>query len=186
MLELLEIPFQVVRPLVDESVETGEAPVDFVSRIAWAKGEAVAADCGAVAAVCGDAVVLSADTIVTLDDRIFGKPRSREDAFRMLTRLSGREHSVYTAVSAIQISTGRRSEGVRETRVWFRVLEPEWIEDYLNRENVLDKAGAYAIQGFASVFVPRIEGDYTNVIGLPLGLTWDLLAGYGLTCRSSS
>jgi septum formation protein len=177
LLEVLGIPFTVVKPEVDESLRSGEIPAEFAARVARDKGEKVARQ-------HEGAVVLSADTIVSLGGAVFGKPRDRDDAIRMLESLSGHSHSVYTAVSAIQVSTRRRRESVRETKVWFSDLDRSMIDDYLSRENVLDKAGAYAIQGFASVFIPRIEGDYTNVVGLPLELTWDLLADHGLTCRT--
>jgi septum formation protein len=93
----------------------------------------------------------------------------------MLERLSGREHQVYTAVCLIEPSTGRIREGLDKTTVWFKPLTPDEILRYIDRESVMDKAGAYAIQGFASVFIPRIEGSYSNVMGLPLALVYDLL-----------
>ncbi len=178
LLALLGIPFEVVYSNVNESPRPGEAPADFVARTARDKGTAVAKR-------ISDAVILSADTIVSLDGGIFGKPRDTDDAVRMLQLLSGRQHSVLTAVSVIDSSSGERSEDIAETKVWFRELDREIIDEYVKREDLLDKAGAYAIQGFASVFIPRIEGNYPNVMGLPLPLTYDLLTHHGFTCRTS-
>jgi nucleoside triphosphate pyrophosphatase len=120
-------------------------------------------------------VVLSADTVVTIDGEILGKPADRADAVRMLTKLSGREHRVFTAVCVIDQRNGKMREGRDETTVSFNALTPAQIEDYIDREDVMDKAGAYAIQGFASVFIPRISGSYSNVMGLPLALVYELL-----------
>ena len=179
LLGILGIQFDVVPSNAEEIPKPGESPVDFVARAARDKGAEVS---GRVR----NAIVLSADTIVALDGRILGKPVGRDDAIRMLESLSGREHSVYTAVSVRDSARARHHEGVDETRVWFNSLSREMIRNYLDREDVMDKAGAYAIQGFASVFIPRIEGNYGNVMGLPLPLTCDLLSRHGLKCDTSS
>jgi septum formation protein len=120
-------------------------------------------------------LILSADTVVTFDGRILGKPEDRADAIRMLEGLSGREHQVYTAVCVVDQMEDRLREGFERTAVRFRVLSLSEIEDYVDRENVLDKAGAYAIQGAAREFIPGIEGSYSNVMGLPLALVFNLL-----------
>ena len=179
LLGLLGVPFEIVSSDIDESPRSGESDLEFVRRTAREKGEAVAGQ-------LPDAVVLSADTIVSLDGEILGKPRDVDDARRMLRMLSGRGHNVYTAVSTIHTATHTRHEGLEETRVWFSDLQSEMIDDYIRREEVLDKAGAYGIQGFASVFIPKIDGNYANVVGLPLPLTYDLLIRQGFTCHTSS
>lgn len=168
LLEILGIPFSIVVPAVDEAVRAGESPEDYVVRVAREKAIDV------TSRVPGS-VVIAADTVVTVDGEILGKPRDRADAIRMLEKLSGREHRVYTAVCVIGPSPDRIREGVDSTAVWVNPLTPEQIASYIDRENVMDKAGAYAIQGFASVFIPRIEGSYSNVMGLPLSLVYDLL-----------
>ena len=173
LLALLGIPFTVVPSDVEECPEPGEQPRSFVARAALDK-------CRDVARRAEDSVVLAADTIVSIDDGILGKPLDRGDAVRMLESLSGRCHSVLTAVAVSEPGSGTVHEGLEETLVWFRALTAEMIDDYLGREDVMDKAGAYAIQGFASVFIPRIDGNYPNVVGLPLPLTHDLL------CRTLS
>jgi septum formation protein len=151
----------------------GEAPEEYVVRVAREKGVEVASR------VAG-AIVLSADTVVTIDGEILGKPLDKEDAFQMLKKLSGREHRVYTAVTVINQISGDILEGLESTRVWFKALTDAEILDYLGREDVLDKAGAYAIQGYAGIYIPRIDGNYFNVMGLPLPLVHELL------CRTSS
>jgi septum formation protein len=162
------VPFSIVVPTIDESPKAEESPESYVVRVARDKARDVASR------VSGS-VVLSADTVVTIDGEILGKPRDRADAIRMLARLSGREHQVFTAVCVIDQFSGEMREGLERTAVSFRKLSPQEIEDYIERENVMDKAGAYAIQGFASVFIPRISGSYSNVMGLPLALVYDFL-----------
>jgi septum formation protein len=168
LLGILGIPFTIVTPNVDETPHAGESPGRYVVRVAREKARDVAAR-------LNQAVIVSADTVVTIDGEILGKPRDRRDAIQMLTRLSGREHHVYTAVCVIDQPRGRMHEGMDDTAVWFSPLTGADIENYLDRENVMDKAGAYAIQGFASVFIPRIAGSYSNVMGLPLALLYELL-----------
>ena len=113
--------------------------------------------------------------IVVIDDEILGKPIDESDAIRMLEQLRGRRHSVYTAVVVLDSDSGASREGLEHTKVWFSDLAGETIKDYVRREDVMDKAGAYAIQGFAGAFIPKIEGNYHNVVGLPLPLTYRLL-----------
>lgn len=173
LLGLLGIPFEVMASGVDEIPGPGESDVDYVSRAAREKGQEIA---GKLA----DVVVLSADTIVSVDGEILGKPCDRSEAVRMLETLSGRAHSVYTAVFTVHASTATEYAGLEHTRVWFSALSRKAIDRYIDGEDVFDKAGGYAIQGLASVFIPRIEGNYPNVIGLPLPLTCDLLESHGL------
>jgi septum formation protein len=168
LLEILGIPFSIVVPAIDETPRAGDRPQDYVLRVAKAK----ALD---VASRVSESVVLSADTVVTIGDEILGKPRDRADAIRMLTKLSGREHRVFTGVSLLDQGEGALRSGVEQTSVFFRKLSSDEIENYLDREDVMDKAGAYAIQGFASVFIPKISGSYSNVMGLPLALVYELL-----------
>ena len=162
------MPFSVVVPGIDETPQPAESPEIYASRVAREK----ALD---VSTRVSGALILSADTVVTLDDEILGKPVDREDAIRMLEKLSGREHTVYTAVCVVDQPRGRRLEGIEGTLVRFRRLDRQEIVAYVERENVMDKAGAYAIQGFAKDFIPGIEGSYSNVMGLPLALVYNLL-----------
>jgi septum formation protein len=168
LLGVLGVSFSIVVPTIDESPRAEESPENYVVRVAREKARDVASR-------VSRSVVLSADTVVTIDGEILGKPHDRADAIRMLARLSGREHQVFTAVCVINQLSGEMREGLEKTAVSFRKLSPQEIEDYIERENVMDKAGAYAIQGFASVFIPRISGSYSNVMGLPLALVYDFL-----------
>lgn len=169
LLEILGIPFSIMVSAADETPREGESPEDYVVRVARAKGQDVASR-------VNGSIVLSADTVVTIEGEILGKPADRNDAIRMLETLSGREHDVYTAVCVMNQSNGEIREGLERTRVWFNRVTRSQISDYIDRENVMDKAGAYAIQGFASVYIPKIEGSYSNVIGLPLAMVWELLS----------
>jgi len=173
LLAILGHEFGVVPSSIDEVPAAGEAPEEYVVRVAREKGVEVASR------VAGS-IVLSADTVVTIDGEILGKPSDKQEAFRMLRKLSGREHRVYTAVTVINQMKGDILEGLECTRVWFKTLTDVEILDYLSREDVLDKAGAYAIQGYAGIYIPRIDGNYFNVMGLPLPLVHELL------CRTSS
>ena len=179
LLALLGFPFTVVHSRASETPAEGESPTAFVKRAARDKGIEVAARVSA-------SIILSADTIVVVDGEILGKPVDDDDAVRMLELLSGRRHSVYTAVAVVDSDTSSRLEGIEETKVWFRELDRAAIDSYIRREDVMDKAGAYAIQGYASIFIPKIEGNYPNVVGLPFPLTSDLLASCGLPCPTSS
>jgi len=168
LLSILGYPFTVVPSSIDETPIEGEDPETFVVRLAREKGMEVASR-------VTQSVILSADTVVTVDGEIFGKPGDENDAQRMLRRLSGRDHLVLTAVTLIHQAKQETLEGLDRTRVWFSPLTDEEILDYVRRENVFDKAGAYAIQGYAGLYIPKIEGNYFNVMGLPLPLVHQLL-----------
>jgi len=169
LLAILGVPFSVVPADIAETPLAGESPEQFVRRAAREKAEAVAFR-------VSDSVVLSADTVVSIDGEILGKPADAAAAIGMLRKLSGRPHLVFTAVCVINQAAGQTLEGLDQTTVWFRSLTEAQIRDYIRRENVMDKAGAYAIQGFAAVFIPKIEGNYFNVMGLPLPLVYELLS----------
>ena len=154
--------FTVLSSAVDETPFPGESPHDLVQRLAAAKAELVAAR------AVGPAIVIAADTEVTLDGHIFGKPRSSDDARHMLEKLSGRTHAVVTGVALIRLPDADRRTFVESTLVHFAPLSPEEISRYLATEEPHDKAGAYGIQGRAGRYIPRIEGCYFNVVGLPL------------------
>ena len=154
--------FTVLSSAIDETPYPGESAHDLVQRLAFAKAELVAAR------AVGPAIVIGADTEVTLEGRIFGKPRSSDDARHMLERLSGLTHAVFTGVALIRLPDAERITFVESTLVHFAMLSAEEITRYLSTGEPHDKAGAYAIQGRAGRFIPRIEGCYFNVVGLPL------------------
>jgi septum formation protein len=167
------IPFSVLSSAVDETPFPGESPLDHVQRLADAKAELVAAR------AVGPAIVIAADTVVTLEGHIIGKPSSTDDARQVLERLSGRTHSVITGVTLIRLPDAERLSLVETTQVQFAKLSSDEITRYLATEEPYDKAGAYAIQGRAGRYIPRIEGDYFNVVGLPLARVTQALADLG-------
>jgi len=156
------ISFSVLTSAIDETPVPGELPNDMVLRLANAKAELVAAR------AVGPAIIIAADTTVTLDGKILGKPRSSDDARHMLEQLSGRTHSVLTGVSLIRLPDAAHLEFVESTLVHFQPLTSEEISAYLSTGEPFDKAGAYAIQGRAARYIPRVEGCYFNIVGLPL------------------
>lgn len=177
MLDSAGIPFQVVPSTGEESLDYAE-PLLTAEGNARAKAEGAALPAGAPRPL----FVLGADTIVVVDGRVLGKPRDRAEARSMLVLLSGRSHSVITGVALIRedVSGERRwAVGSAETEVWFRALRSVQLDAYLRGGEWADKAGAYGIQGGAGLFVERIEGEYTNVVGLPLSLVVMLCARLG-------
>ncbi|GAC1515975.1 MAG: Maf family protein [Gemmatimonadaceae bacterium] len=160
LLALIGIAHEVRPADVDESVGVDELPVPHAERLARAKALTVAR-------LVPEAIVIGSDTIVAIDGAILGKPRDVEDAARMLTRLSGRTHTVVTAV-AVARGVGRIASAVESVQVTFRPLTGDEIAGYIATGEPLDKAGAYGIQGYGATIVERIAGDYFAVMGLPL------------------
>ncbi|MGV8844311.1 MAG: Maf family protein [Pseudomonas sp.] len=176
LLTQIGVSFSVLGAPIDESVWPAESPRAYVERLARAKalaGLATLADPHV-------AVVLGADTAVVLDGHILGKPGNRADALATLAALSGREHEVLTAVALV--STARVEVRLVCSRVCFRPLARSEIDAYWASGEPLDKAGSYAIQGLAAVFVRHLQGSYSAVVGLPLCETAELLANFGIPC----
>jgi len=169
LLRAAGIPFDTCPADVDERSLPGETPRDYVTRLALEKARAVRRDLGSV--------VLGADTTVVLDGRVLGKPEHPEEAARMLRSLSGRTHEVLTGVAVKH--GGLEFVDVASTRVRFLPLTEEEIAWYVASGEPEGKAGAYAVQGLASRFVERIEGSYSNVVGLPVSLVYQLLRQVG-------
>ncbi len=167
--------FTVLSSAVDETPYADESPHDLVLRLAEAKAELAAAR------AVGPAILIAADTEVVLDGLIFGKPRSSDDARRMLEKLSGRKHAVLTGVCLIRLPDAERISFVETTIVQFAPLNDEEITRYLATGEPHDKAGAYAIQGYAARYITRIEGCYFNVVGLPLSHLQQALTELGWT-----
>src|SRR5437867_2929038 len=132
-----------------------------------------------------DAVVLAADTLVALENQIIGKPADLSEAAKMLRRLSGRTHEVCSAVAIYRQTSGRSAVFHEVSRVRFRRLSELGIESYLAKVGPLDKAGAYAAQGSGAEIIARIDGSFTNVVGLPMEKTIDALAKFGIRPRKS-
>lgn len=155
---------------VDESPEPGESPAACVERVARAKAEAVAPR-------HPGAAIIAADTAVIVDGEMLGKPEDTFDAARMLRRLGGRPHEVWTGVAVA--ADGQTAYDLVRTTVWMNTLSQAEIEWYVASGEPMDKAGAYAIQGLASRFIPRIEGSWSNVVGLPVATVLQLLRALG-------
>jgi septum formation protein len=163
------IDVEVVPVNVDESLQRLEPPGDHVRRLAREKADAVFGQ-------NPDRVVIASDTKRLVGGEMMGKPRDEADAVRMLRLLSGREHEVLTGI-AIVSKRGTLVE-VARTRVWVNPLSDVEIRQYVATGEPLDKAGAYGIQGLGSKFIDRIQGSYSNVVGLPVALVYRLLKGY--------
>jgi septum formation protein len=174
LLMQIGVPFQVLGTSVEESVRPGEPPADYVTRLALAKAAA-----GEQASLLLPQPVLAADTTVVLDDRILGKPVDRADGERMLLALSGRTHQVLTAVAVAGGSRGCESR-LSRSEVTFRVISAAEARAYWDTGEPGDKAGGYAIQGRAAVFIAALRGSYSGVMGLPLFETAELLAAAGV------
>lgn len=172
--------FTVLSSAIDETPYPDESPQDLVLRLAQTK-----ADLAAARAV-GPAILVAADTEVVLDGHIFGKPRSSDDARSMLEKLSGRLHTVLTGVALVRLPDVERRSFVESTLVQFAPLSDEEIARYLATGEPHDKAGAYAIQGYAARYIPRIEGCYFNVVGLPVARLQHALSELGWREECSS
>lgn len=173
LLRQLGVRFVVIPPSAAETAGDKLPPGERVVKLALGKAEGVSQ-------VFPERIVLAADTIVVLGNRIFGKPAGADDAREMLRTLGGRVHVVYSGVAVIRCEDRLRMSGAASTKVKLRRLGPEDIEGYLSTGEPFDKAGAYAIQGRGAALVEWIAGDYSNVVGLPLGLVSDLLRQAGL------
>ena len=165
LLGLTGLDFVVRVADIDETMDPGKAPFDEVARVSRMKAMAVSRDQGDV--------VIAADTIVVCDGKILGKPKDAEDAFQILSMLSGRTHQVMTGLTVLQ---DQRIESCTEvTDVTFRPLSDTEIRRYIATGEPMDKAGAYGIQGGAALFAQKLNGDYYNVMGLPVCRLWQVL-----------
>lgn len=178
LLKQIGVSFEVLAVDIDESRRGDESPVDYVSRLALEKAQA------GFARQDGQLPSLGADTIVVFDGQIFGKPRDQQHAETMLMALSGKVHSVFTAVA---IDNGTYTAmAVSETRVEFRTISQSECLIYWQSGEPEGKAGAYAIQGRGGVFVENLEGSYSGVVGLPLAETEQLLNKFSVPLWNSS
>lgn len=172
LLHSLGLNFKIIPAHVNENYRNGEGPREHVRRLAAAKAAAVAAK-------HPTAWVLGADTIVVIDDRILGKPKNKSEARKMLTRLSGREHKVFTGFTVVGAETKISKTKVVCSAVRFKSISREELEWYVSSSEPYDKAGGYAVQGKGACFIKSIRGSYTNVIGLPLSELMEELKSIG-------
>ena len=174
LLERLGLPFRTLVPDIDERMDRPLPPAELVAVISAEKARAAQALAGP------EAIVIAADTVVALDGAVLGKPAGGADAARMLSALAGRTHHVYTGLTVLR---GERVRTVsEETAVTFRPLTEREITAYVRTGEPLDKAGAYGIQGYGALLVEGIQGDYYNVMGLPVCRLGLLLGELGVDC----
>ena len=173
LLEMLGVPDLTIRPAKGpERATPGAGPEQTVRELSLHKAQEVAQTCAP------EDIIIAADTIVYLDGAILGKPRDHDDAVRMLTALSGREHIVYTGVAVLR--GGELRQAAERTAVRFRPLTSGEIERYIATGEPMDKAGAYGIQGRGALFVAHLDGDYFNVMGLPVSRLYARLKDMGI------
>jgi len=172
LLRAIGVDFEVAPSQVQERPHAGEAPADYITRLARAKVVSIARQ-------RGQGLVIGADTIVVLDGKILGKPADEADAARMLRSLSGRWHAVMTGVALYNAATKQEVADYDKTLVRFGQMSEQEIEWYVKSGEPMDKAGAYGIQGLASLFVEEVAGNYFNVVGLPLPLVYRLARRLG-------
>ncbi|NME99003.1 Maf family protein [Aneurinibacillus aneurinilyticus] len=174
----LGLTFTVQPSVASEVVEEDVSPEEFVTILARRKARDVAFS---LADNEDESyLVIGSDTVVVLDGEILGKPEHEEDAFRMLSGLQGRTHTVYTGLCVINTASGKEKAGFRATNVTMRELGAERIRRYIATGEPMDKAGAYGIQGYGALLVSNLEGDYFSVVGLPVSLVSDFLEEFGV------
>jgi septum formation protein len=178
LLRQVGLEFQVVPSGLDESPDERASPRETAEGLALAKARHVAAG-------RGSGLVIGADTVVVVDDRVLGKPSGPEEAASMIRVLSGRAHQVITGVAVVDAATGRARSDAVVTKVRFASLDDPAIRRYVATGEPLDKAGGYAIQGYGSLLIEGIDGDYFNVVGLPLRRLAELLGEFGFDAFAS-
>jgi len=173
ILEKTGLKFRVEESDYEENMDMGLKPHDLAARHALGKAKAAAVR-------HGRALIISADTIVVLKDRVFGKPRNRKEAKEMLKTLSGKAHTVITGYTIMDAITGKKITKTVETKVFFKRLTDHEIDAYIKSGEPMDKAGAYGVQGLGALIVRKIEGDFFNVMGLPLSSVAENLKKFGV------
>jgi len=169
LLSQLNIKFKVINIHFNETGKNGESPSGMVKRLSKEK-------MAKAREIIHDGVIITADTIVVIDNKILGKPKDKKDAEKILKKLSGRTHTVYTGFSVFNSANNKFITEYEKTNVAFRKLEQNEIDNYIASGTPMDKAGAYGIQDdFGAVFIKKINGDYYNVVGLPLSSLYDSL-----------
>lgn len=161
ILNRYNIKFETIKSNIIENIDKGDCPKELVMSLAFRKAYSVAKG-------NPKSIVIGADTIVTYKNEILSKPRDREDAFRMLSLLSGKIHEVMTGISIINLETNQKVVDFETTKVKFRCLNEEIINTYIDTKEPFDKAGSYGIQGIGALLVEKINGCYLNVVGLPI------------------
>lgn len=168
ILENTKLKFDIIKSDIDEIILEKEAPIQAVMRLAFEKSMDIASK-------NEDDLIIAADTVVVLDENILGKPKDKEEAYNMIRSLSCRTHEVITGISLVNLGLSKKIIDYVVSTVKFKELSDEDIKDYIHTNESLDKAGAYGIQGYGAMLVEKIEGDYFNIVGLPISKLSDLL-----------
>ena len=168
ILENTKVRFSIKESQIDETIKLNESPKDTVKRLAYEKALDVAKN-------NEDALVIGADTVVVIDDKILGKPKDETEAYNMIKLLSGKTHYVITGFALINLSLNKKIVDCQISQVTFKELSEATIKDYIQTKESLDKAGAYGIQGYGGLLVKNIQGDYFNIVGLPISKISDCL-----------
>ena len=169
LLKLLHVKFKSFSVDVDEVVKKNESPAKAVARLSQEKMEIAKQR-------VKEGIIITADTIVVLNNMIIGKPKNEKDAYRILKTLSGRTHTVYTGYSVFNFATNKNITELEKTKVTFRILSDDEINEYIKSGSPMDKAGAYGIQDdFGAVFIKKVNGCYYNVVGLPIAKLYHTL-----------
>ncbi len=173
LLSRIGLPFEVQASDYEEDMKLDLTPKELVKHLSKGKAEAVAKN-------YKDAIIIGADSIVAYENHVFGKPTSAAEAKEMLKKLSGTVHSVITGFTIIDTKTNKSSSQAIEAKIYFRKVTEEEMDAYIKSGEPMDKAGAYAVQGLGAIFVEKIEGDFTGVIGLPLFALAKELKNFGV------
>ncbi|MDY4575412.1 MAG: Maf family protein [Intestinibacter sp.] len=168
ILQNTKLKFEIQKSEIEEAVFEEESPESMVVRLAYEKAFDVAQK-------NREKLVIGADTIVVLGDEVLGKPKDEEEAFDMIQKLSNKTHRVITGISLINLKKGIVVNDYQVSYVTFKDLSEDSIKDYINTKESLDKAGGYGIQGYGALLVEGIQGDYFNIVGLPISKLSDLL-----------
>ena len=168
ILDNTKVRFSIKESKIDEIIKLNESPKETVMRLAYEKALDVAKN-------NKDALVIGADTIVVIDNTILGKPKNESEAFEMIKLLSGKTHYVITGFALINLALNKKIIDCEISKVTFKDLSEQCIKDYIQTKESLDKAGAYGIQGYGGLLVKNIQGDYFNIVGLPISKISDCL-----------
>ncbi|MDO5011216.1 MAG: Maf family protein [Intestinibacter bartlettii] len=168
ILQNTKLKFEIEKSDIEEIILENESPEDMVIRLAYEKAFDVAKK-------NKDKLVIGADTIVALDNEVLGKPKDKQEAYQMIKKLSNKTHKVITGISLINLKENKVIKDYVVSCVTFKDLSEDSIKDYINTNESLDKAGAYGIQGYGALLVKTIQGDYFNIVGLPISRLSDLL-----------
>jgi septum formation protein len=177
LIRSLGLPYEIISSNADESVDDKLTPAEIVEVLSLRKAQTV---CEVIRSSDKQGIVIGSDTIVVFEGQILGKPKDGKDSFRMLSALQGNTHQVFSGVACVDSQTGAFQVSHRVTNVTMKSLTDEQIRRYIATGEPQDKAGSYAIQGLGATIVEGIEGDYFNVVGLPLSLLSDLLKAYNI------